>query len=123
VTATSVHPVLEYMAFLVSLSSDTKIANILDHLIKTAGPFGFSERKANSAERVIYHIAMNVVAKTQGEPLKIEKLKKLLLMLFKQCIQIFVLIFPRQKKDGMFILMRCNIQIFLNLLPLLKSLF
>jgi hypothetical protein len=71
VTATSVHPVLEYMAFLVSLSSDTKIANILDHLIKTAGPFGFSERKANSAERVIYHIAMNAVAKTQGEPLKI----------------------------------------------------
>lgn len=71
-TVTSVHPVLEYMAFLVSLSSDTKIANILDHLIKTAGPFGFSKTKANSAERVIYLIAMNAVAKTRHEPLKIE---------------------------------------------------
>ncbi len=61
---TPVHPVIEYMAFLVSLSRDQKIATILDHLIKTAGPFGFSKQVANSAEEVIYHIAMNAVSRT-----------------------------------------------------------
>lgn len=52
------------MAFLVSLSKYPKIATILDHLVKTAGPLGFSKQLANSAERVIYHIAMNAVSKT-----------------------------------------------------------
>lgn len=64
VAVTPVHPVIEYMGFLVSLSKNRKIATILDHLVRTAGPFGFSKQKANSAERIIYHIAMNAVSKT-----------------------------------------------------------
>jgi hypothetical protein len=63
-SVTSVHPVIEYMAFLASLSKNHKIATILDHLVKTAGPFGFSKKVANSAERIIYHIAMNAVSRT-----------------------------------------------------------
>jgi hypothetical protein len=57
------NPLIDYICWLASYSSeDRNVAIALDYLLKTGGPFGFSDRPANEQEKVFIAGAVQVVA-------------------------------------------------------------
>ena len=63
----SIRPASEFIALMASHASDKDIAQLLDYLIKTAGPFGFRNQKASSIDRFIYEFAAKAAAEADPE--------------------------------------------------------
>lgn len=60
-------PAFEYYTFLSSKSVDTNVADILEYLLRTNGPFIQTTRKATEAETFVLKVAATAVRKAAGK--------------------------------------------------------
>ncbi|RZI46483.1 opioid growth factor receptor-related protein [Candidatus Finniella inopinata] len=59
------NPLMDYVMFLTSYSGYGAVAHALDYLLKTGGPFGFSNKPANEQEKVFLAGAAQAVVLSQ----------------------------------------------------------
>lgn len=66
------NPLVDYILFLTSYSENKETAKALDHMLKTSGPFGFSDKPADEQEKVFIAGAAQAIAQIHHDLVTID---------------------------------------------------